>query len=305
MAQIAAHNDPKARSRNASPPKRSNIKMFLAVILILIGVGVLVYPVVATQWNNWQQQQAADEYAKLEKAAPPEMLDTAWEDALRYNLERTGNSGFTDAWRAIADETSPAYQQYLQYLSQLSDTDAMGQIMIPSIKSKLPIYHGTGPHALDRGVGHLFGTDLPIGGDNRHSVLSAHTGIQTATLWDNLINVKKGEVFYIAVSGHKLKYQVDMIKIVEPDHLDDLGRENGRDFVTLVTCTPYGINSHRLLVRGHRVPMDKNESKVFEASQIVWQWWMWALIAAAIIIILTLLAWLMKGTRRAGRHTAL
>ncbi|CAB0581795.1 class C sortase [Corynebacterium diphtheriae] len=206
-----------------------------------------------------------------------------------------------DAWNDHADESSPEYHQYLQYLSQLAETDAMGQIMIPSIKSKLPIYHGTGPSALDRGVGHLYGTDLPVGGENRHAVLSAHTGIQTATLWDNLVKVKEGDAFYVAVSGHKLKYEVDQIKVVTPDHTDDLGREPGNDYITLITCTPYGINTHRLLVRGHQVPMDPSEEKVFEESTVVWQWWMWAIVAAAALVLILLARWLRKNSRKAQR----
>lgn len=281
--------------------KKKKGNPLIAVLIILVGVGVLLYPVVATQWNNFGQQRAADEYAKLEKSAPPEVLDTAWEDAHRYNESRPVSAQVMDAWNDHTDESSPEYQQYLQYLSQLAETDAMGQIMIPSIKSKLPIYHGTGPSALDRGVGHLYGTDLPVGGENRHAVLSAHTGIQTATLWDNLVKVKEGDAFYVAVSGHKLKYEVDQIKVVTPDHTDDLGREPGNDYITLITCTPYGINTHRLLVRGHQVPMDPSEEKVFEESTVVWQWWMWAIVAAAALVLILLAWWLRKNSRKAQR----
>ncbi|CAB0678916.1 class C sortase [Corynebacterium diphtheriae] len=303
MARNNAKNDtssptnPSTQATSSSHKKKKKKgNPLIAVLIILVGVGVLLYPVVATQWNNFGQQRAADEYAKLEKSAPPEVLDTAWEDAHRYNESRPVSAQMMDAWNDHADESSPEYQQYLQYLSQLAETDAMGQIMIPSIKSKLPIYHGTGPSALDRGVGHLYGTDLPVGGENRHAVLSAHTGIQTATLWDNLVKVKEGDAFYVAVSGHKLKYEVDQIKVVTPDHTDDLGRELGKDYITLITCTPYGINTHRLLVRGHQVPMDPSEEKVFEESTVVWQWWMWAIVAAAAFVLILLAWWLRKGT---------
>lgn len=304
MARNCANSDTPSpthsNSQTMSAPHRQKKKKnnpLIAVLIILIGVGVLLYPVVATQWNNFGQQRAADEYAKLEKSAPPEVLNTAWEDAHRYNESRPVSAQVMDAWNDHADESSPEYQQYLQYLSQLAETDAMGQIMIPSISSKLPIYHGTGPSALDRGVGHLYGTDLPVGGDNRHAVLSAHTGIQTATLWDNLVKVKEGDAFYVAVSGHKLKYEVDQIKVVTPDHTDDLGREPGKDYITLITCTPYGINTHRLLVRGHQVPMDPSEEKIFEESTVVWQWWMWAIVAAAALVLILLAWWLRKNFR--------
>ncbi|AEX47711.1 putative fimbrial associated sortase-like protein [Corynebacterium diphtheriae BH8] len=308
MARKNAKNDtstptnPSTQATSSSHKKKKKKgNPLIAVLIILVGVGVLLYPVVATQWNNFGQQRAADEYAKLEKSAPPEVLDTAWEDAHRYNESRPVSAQVMDAWNDHANESSPEYQQYLQYLSQLAETDAMGQIMIPSIKSKLPIYHGTGPSALDRGVGHLYGTDLPVGGENRHAVLSAHTGIQTATLWDNLVKVKEGDAFYVAVSGHKLKYEVDQIKVVTPDHTDDLGREPGKDYITLITCTPYGINTHRLLVRGHQVPMDPSEEKVFEESTVVWQWWMWAIVAAAALVLALLAWWLRKNSRKAQR----
>ena len=148
---------------DAPKKKRVNPNAIIALILILVGLGVLLYPVVATQWNNHTQSRAAEEYAKLEKQAPPEVLHTAWDEAQSYNAQ-LGQISVEDAWTTTDNEDSPEYQRYRQYLSVLSETDAMGRIVIPSIDSDLPIYHGTSEKALSRGAGHLYGTDLPVGG---------------------------------------------------------------------------------------------------------------------------------------------
>ncbi|VEH73754.1 class C sortase [Corynebacterium segmentosum] len=277
-----------------STSKTVNANAIIALVLILLGLGVLLYPVVATQWNNYSQSRAADEYSKLEKQAPPEALHTAWDQAQEYNAQ-LGEINVADAWTTSDDEDSPEYQRYRQYLSILSETDAMGRIVIPSIKSDLPIYHGTSEQALSRGVGHLYGTDLPVGGvgngEGRHTALSAHTGLQDATLWDNLSKVKEGDHFYIATGGKKLKYEVHQIRVVDPSDTASLRREAGQDLFTLITCTPYGINTHRLLVTGHQVPMDPDDDSAFDGSGLQWQWWMWAICAAALVIVLLLIYW--------------
>ncbi|WP_034651717.1 class C sortase [Corynebacterium vitaeruminis] len=290
----------KHSAKRASGKKKSNA--LIALLLIVAGLGVLLYPVIATQWNNFSQLRASEEYSKLEKQAPQEVLDTAWNEAQKYNEERPYDGNVMDAWNDRADENSEAYQQYQRYLSELAETEAMGRIIIPSIDSDLPIYHGTSEATLAEGAGHLYGTDLPVGGEGRHAVLSAHTGMQNATLWDNLTKVKEGDAFYIQVAGHKLKYQVDQIKVVLPSETDDLRRVDGQDYVTLITCTPYGINTHRLLVRGHQEPMDPSDEAVFDSNKgLHMQWWMWAILAAAALILLFLIMWLRRLRRDAKK----
>ncbi|WP_176746133.1 class C sortase [Brevibacterium sp. HMSC08F02] len=305
----AGHDDehtPVAPSNRDKPAKKKrkgiNGNVLIAFVLVVVGLGVLLYPVAATQWNNFQQRRAADEYSQLEKKAPPEALNTAWEDAHAYNAD-LGQISVQDAWTTSDDEDSPEYKRYEEYLSVLSETDALGRVVIPSINSDLPIYHGTSEKALTRGAGHLYGTDFPVGGkgkgEGRHSALSAHTGLQDATMWDNLEKVQKGDAFYIAVSGKKLKYEVDDIQVVEPSDTSSIRREEGKDLVTLITCTPYGINTHRLLVTGHRVPMDPSDDSVFDGSGMQWQWWMWAILVAAAVIVLMLIYWWRKSTKAA------
>lgn len=299
---------PVSPSRRSKPAKKKrkgiNGNALIAFVLVVVGLGVLLYPVAATQWNNFQQRRAADEYSQLEKKASPEALNTAWDDAHTYNAA-LGQISVQDAWTTSDDEDSPEYKRYEKYLSVLSETDALGRVVIPSINSDLPIYHGTSEKALTRGAGHLYGTDFPVGGkgkgEGRHSALSAHTGLQDATMWDNLEKVQKGDAFYIAVSGKKLKYEVDDIQVVEPSDTSSIRREEGKDLVTLITCTPYGINTHRLLVTGHRVPMDPGDDSVFDGSGMQWQWWMWAILAAAAVIVLMLVYWWRKSTR-AGKN---
>lgn len=291
------------RSHGGAKRKRLNVNGYIALALVVVGLGVLLYPVVATQWNNFQQNRSASEYSKLEKQAPPEALNKAWDEAQTYN-EKLDQISVNDAWTTSDDQDSPEYKRYEQYLSILDQTDAMGRIVIPSIDSDLPIYHGTSEEALTRGVGHLYGTDLPVGGtgngEGRHAALSAHTGLQDATMWDNLDKVQKGDAFYIAVGGKKLKYLVDDVTVVEPSDTSSIKRENGKDLVTLITCTPYGINTHRLLVTGHQVPMEPSDNSVFDGSGVQWQWWMWAILAAAAIILMLMIYWWRKYLRSAN-----
>lgn len=163
----------------------------------------------------------------------------------------------------------------------------MARIVIPSIHVSLPIYHGTDSRTLTEGVGHLFGTSLPIGGPSTHSVLTGHTGLSTATMFDNLNQLKKGDVFYVSSLGQTLKYEVNDITVVKPEETDSLRKVPGRDLVTLITCTPYGVNSHRLLVTGERVPMDPTAAAAEEAKALPapMQTWMKAIIVAVVIIL--------------------
>lgn len=276
--------------------KRAKKSNLLPALLVIVGLIVIIYPVVSTQWNNWQQNRAAAEYAKLQTSIPAEVSDKEWEDAHRYNDERS-DGPILDPW---IDRFVPDNQAYQDYLAVLNSTDAMGRLIIPSAKTDLPIYHGTQEDTLQRGVGHLFGSDLPVGGEGTHSVLTGHTGLPNATLFDNLKDVKENDSFFIQVAGHKLKYQVDQMKVVLPDEVESLRSEPGKDLITLVTCTPYGINTHRLLVRGHQVPITEEEKTMLDETQgVVWQRWMYALSAVFIIGLILFGWWLARQARRA------
>lgn len=279
---------------SAGPRTGSARSQWLTVLLVLAGVLVMLYPVASTLLNNYGAMKAVEDYSKLEMDTPQEQLDEQWSAAHEYNQEPAAGP-ILDPW---LNEIQPTDKNYAHYLEQLNQHPAMGRLVIPSIDSDLPIYHGTEEEVLQKGVGHLYGSSLPVGGEGSHSVLTAHTGLPNATLFDNLNKVKKGEAFYISVAGHRLKYEVDDIQVVLPHEVESLQPVEGKDYITLVTCTPYGINTHRLLVRGHQVPLDEEDNEVFDnVHSSVWQWWMYLLVLAAVIAIALLLRWLWKNSR--------
>ncbi|MDO5077743.1 class C sortase [Corynebacterium sp.] len=275
-------------------------QILLPICIILVGMCVLLYPVIATQWNNIQQQYVTEEYAKFVEEQPEELRNEMFESALRYNLENTGTP-ILDPWLAQVAEDNGDYQEYL---AQLKTNGPMAQIIVPAAKVKLPVYHGSDEKTLEKGVGHLFGTSLPVGGESTHSVLTGHTGLTNATLFDNLTDVRVGDAIYLNVLGNRLKYEVDQLNVVLPSEVEQLAVVEGEDLVTLITCTPYGINSHRLLVRGHRVPMEPEDEKLLdEQGGLTWQWWMLAAIGACALVLLLVVIWLLRALRR-GRVVA-
>ncbi|MBI8989882.1 class C sortase [Corynebacterium meridianum] len=296
-----------AGENSADKPGRKLSAILLPILLVIAGVAILIYPVVSTQWNNYRQADVARRYSEVIQEQSPEKLSEQVERARQYNNEHI-NGPILDPWLARVSEDNAAYQEYLD---QLNTDFAMAQIVVPKAEINLPVYHGSDDRTLEKGVGHLFGSALPVGGEGTHAVLTGHTGLTNATLFDNLTRLKEGDAFYLNTFGERMKYQVDQIKVVLPEEVDDLRAVPGRDLVTLVTCTPYGINSHRLLVRGTRVPLDPaEEHEAFrETGGIVWQWWMIAAIAAAALALIFLFVWLWRalfGSRATtrGRHAA-
>ena len=236
----------------ATPMRPDRSKRIIPVLLILAGIVVLLYPVAATFYNNYRQFQFARQYDDLVGSASEPELDDQLARARAYN-ERLGEHVLLDPWGEGGPEQSPGYAEYLD---QLDLGDTMARLRVPSIGVDQPVYHGTSAEVLNRGVGHLFGTHLPVGGVGTHAALTAHTGLAEASMFDSLVDVTEGDVFYVDVAGETLAYQVDRIDVVLPTELDRLEPVEGEDLLTLVTCTPYGVNSHRLLVRGHRIPYD-------------------------------------------------
>lgn len=290
------------RKTERAGKKRASKSSLLPVLIILLGLGVLLYPVVATQWNNFQQTKVADDYRALMDDAvekDPDSMEQAVEAARAYN--RAGRGGpILDAWSARDATDNPDYQDYLK---QLSSLPAMAQLVIPSIKVNLPVMHGTSDEVLGKGVGHLYGTSLPVGGPDTHAVLTGHTGLTNATLFDNLTDMKKGDAIYLAVYGEKLKYEVYDTEVVLPEDTKSLLVQPGQDLLTLVTCTPYGINTHRLLVHAHRVPMDPDDPALDNVGTPI-QWWMWAILLVALLVILFLIWWLRRQRKRAKEAEA-
>ena len=272
-------------------------RIALPVIIILAGLMVLMYPVVATQWNNRVQEQVAKQYEEDLVEAPPEQINKALEAAKEYNRTHT-DGPILDPWLARISEDNLDYQEYEKHLEGVS---AMSQLAIPAIDVRLPVYHGTRDDTLQKGLGHLYGSALPTGGEGFHSVITGHTGLTNATLFDDLVDVEVGDAIYLSTFGERMKYEVYDIEVVLPEETDSLRAEEGRDLLTLITCTPYGINTHRLLVHAERVPMDPDEASVLDESTSTVQWWMWALGLLALLILLGLAWWIWREKQKNDR----
>lgn len=224
--------------------KKKHISTIIIALIFLAGLGFLLYPTVSNLWNRAHQSRAIATYTKqvekLNDSQNKEMLKAA----RKYNKSLLKKS---DHWK-LSKKDKKKYESLLD----VSGTGIMGYIEVPKIDCSLPIYHGTDEGALQIAIGHLEGSSLPVGGKSTHCVLSGHRGLPSARLFTDLDQMEEGDVFVLNVLGRKLAYEVDQIKVVLPDEMSDLEIVQGKDLCTLVTCTPYGINTHRLLVRGHR-----------------------------------------------------
>ena len=237
---------------------KKKMSIIIAGILFLAGLSLLLYPFVANQWNNYRQKQLISSYEQTvsqKEASNGIDYDAELKKAEAYN-EALLPSILPDSF-AIAD-ASEEDQTYMNTLNIAGD-EMMGIVEIPKIDIKLPIYHTTKEDVLKQAAGHLEGSSLPIGGKSTHSVISAHRGLPSASLFTDLDQLKKGDHFLIHVLNKTLCYEVDKISEVKPEETSALAVEEGEDLVTLLTCTPYGVNTERLLVRGHRVPYVEQE----------------------------------------------
>lgn len=269
------------------------------VLFLIIGLICLLYPVIATWSNNQHQSETSRIFAgQVEDQDRVKERQDSLERAKRWNMEHA-NAPILDPWLTRVREDNPLY---LDYLEQLNTEPIMGRVVIPSINSDLPLRHGTTEQVLKSGLGHLFGSSLPTGGPGTHAVITGHTGFADSTLWDNLRSVKIGDPVYVQNAAEKLKYQVDNIEVVLPEQTDSLRVVEGKDLLTLITCTPYGINSHRLLVHAHRVPMDPEDEQALAKVYTPWQWWMTAALAIALFALLAVIAWWLWA-RRSNEQT--
>lgn len=237
---------------------KSKTSKLMIGIIFLAGLSLLLYPFVANQWNNYRQKQLISSYEQTvsQKEASNRIdYDAELKKAEAYN-EALLPSILPDSF-AIAD-ASEEDQTYMNTLNIAGD-EMMGIVEIPKIDIKLPIYHTTEEDVLKQAAGHLEGSSLPIGGKSTHSVISAHRGLPSASLFTDLDQLKKGDHFLIHVLNKTLCYEVDKISVVKPEETSALAVEEGEDLVTLLTCTPYGVNTERLLVRGHRVPYEEQK----------------------------------------------
>lgn len=301
MTNVLEQEAPRAPLPGTPRRSRRWSGRMIPVALMLLGAIVLLYPVGATYYNNFRQAEFAAAHQAEVRQADPADLSAALAAARSYN-QALPPGVLTDPWAGGEPAQSADYAAYLE---QLSDFETMARLRIPEIAVDQPVYHGTSDAVLARGVGHLFGSALPVGGPGTHSVLTAHSGLSSATHFDRLHELQIGDVIYLDIYGETLAYQVDQINVVLPDDFTHLARIEGRDMITLITCTPYGVNSHRLLVRAERIEYDPAVDHT-AAPILAMDWsiqpWMWQRIAIAGLALLMLLG-MMAGWIRSDRRT--
>ena len=241
----------------------------ILIILFLAGLSLLLYPFIANEWNTYRQSKLISSYEQVLQEKVEEIDYSAeWDRANQFNQDLLP-SILPDSF-AIAAASDEPDKEYMANLNLLGD-GMMGFVDIPKIKIKIPIYHTVSDEVLQKAAGHLEGSSLPVGGESTHTVISAHRGLPSAALFTDLDRLKEGDHFLFHILDKTLCYEVDQITIVEPEETDALAVTEGEDYATLLTCTPYGVNSHRLLVRGHQVPyepevIEKEEANVINTS---------------------------------------
>ena len=245
---------------------KKHLSTILLVAVFLLGMCILLYPTVSDYWNSLHQTRAIGAYEDTLSKMTQKDYTAYFEAADAYNAALAGLAFPLAEYQSLSErpELSP-YEELLD----VNGVGIMGYIDIDAIGVELPVYHGTDPSVLNIAVGHLQGSSLPVGGESTHCVLSAHRGLPSARLFTDLDRLKEGDTFTLSVLNRLLTYEIDQILIVKPEEVDALAIEPGQDLCTLVTCTPYGINSHRLLVRSHRVENAKEKPVLFVPADMV------------------------------------
>lgn len=281
---MAQHRQ-EAKASGTAKPRR---KRKAGVFWIVLGILTLLYPVVATLYNDYQLDQRARNYdLDVQNIRPDQQVQRYLDDAHAYNaaLAQQGHHA-----RPAKPET-PGFERYIKTLDAPETGGVIARLTVPRYNIDLPVYHTTNSDVLYRGAGHMFGSDLPVGArnaeDGTNAVISAHTGMVNASMFDNLPRMKNGDDIYISVMGQQLRYQVIAKKVVKPDEYEAVTYESGHDRITLITCTPYGINTDRLLVTAERVPNDAMHYREKWHPNISW----WMFLVFIVVIIALLIVW--------------
>ncbi|MDO4806590.1 MAG: class C sortase [Coriobacteriales bacterium] len=271
---------------------KKNILNILIVVMGLAGVILLAYPTFSDWWNSMHQSYAIASYDQAVAEMDPHKYDELLAAAEKYNAElaKTGIN-----W-SMSDEQMKVYNSLLD----VTGTGMMGYVEIPKINVELPLYHGTRDAVLQVAIGHITGTSLPVGGVGSHCSVSGHRGLPSARLFTDIDVLDKGDIFTITVLDRVLTYEVDQVRIVLPADLGDLAIDQKKDYVTLITCTPYGINSHRLLVRGHRIDNLPGTVRVMADAVQIKPYLVAVFLAIPILV--TMLVWVMLSTSRRIRY---
>lgn len=269
---------------------KKNLSSIILVLIFIIGLSLLLYPSFSDYWNSFHQSRAIASYAQTVTTIDDDQYEKMWAQAQEYNTTLAKKQN-----RWVLSE-----EEYVEYegLLNIGGTGIIGYIEIPTIKVSLPIYHGVDEAVLQIAVGHIEGSSLPVGGEGTHCVISGHRGLPSAKLFTNLDEMEEGDLFMMRVLDETLTYEVDQIRIVEPEDLSALEIEEGKDLCTLVTCTPYGINSHRLLVRGHRVENMESANSIRVTADAMQIDPVMVAPVIAVPILLILLIWLLVHYRK-------
>ena len=227
---------------------KEKLTIFLFILMIVVGLGIILYPLISNQLSKMNYQKVIDNYQNTVHQKKNSQNEQFINEARAYNHALT-STNIVDVFQNPKSESS---NEYLSILN-INNNGMMGYISIPKIDVRIPIYHGTSSDILQKGVGHLEGSSFPVGGENTHAILSAHRGLPSSRLFTDLDQLEEGDVFYIYILDQVFAYQVNQVLVTEPSETDALRIVDGKDYVTLVTCTPYAINTHRLLVRGERI----------------------------------------------------
>lgn len=270
---------------------KKKLSNLILVLIFLTGVSLLVYPTFSDWWNSLHQSRAIAAYVDQVNTLDDAQYETMLEQARAYNETLVGKE---DRYNLSEAET----EEYNSLLN-VTGTGIMGYVVIPKINVRLPIYHGTDPAVLEIAIGHIAGSSLPVGGESTHCVLSGHRGLPSAKLFTDIDQLEVGDQFMLEVLGDTLTYEVDQINVVLPDELDDIEIEEGQDLCTLVTCTPYGVNTHRLLVRGHRVETkEENHVRVVSDAAQIEPMTVSLVIGLPVLVIIMLLRMIFAGKKR-------
>ncbi|MGI6177580.1 MAG: class C sortase [Eubacterium sp.] len=270
----------------------------ILIAMIVAGVGLMLYPSVSNYWNNLHQSRVIMDYASRVSEIDEAEYAKVIESAERYNQELTAAHSY---FHPLEGDEKARYEAELN----IDGSGIMGYITIPKINVMLPVYHGTDDKTLTDSIGHLEGTSLPVGGESTHCVLSGHRGLPSARLFTDIDRLVEGDTFTLTILNETLTYEVDQIRTVEPEDLSDIRIVEGKDYCTLVTCTPYGINTHRLLVRGHRVPNANGDAKVLADAIQIEPIYIAPFISAVLIaIIIIVFVLLTKRQKRIGASAA-
>ena len=258
--------------------KRSRVWTIVLAVVGFIGLCLLLYPTVSDFYNRNYTTHAVAEYTEMVDNTDKEMTKKCWADAKAYNNKLLSRSNPFELPPSLVDEYNSSFG--------ILDKGLIGYIEISKINVSLPVYHGTGDETLSKGVGHLNWSSLPTGGESTHCVVSGHRGLVNAKLFTDLDMLREGDVFVFHVLDQTLTYEVDQIRTVLPDEVSDLAIVEGKDYCTLVTCTPYGINTHRLLVRGHRVKNELKDTVVISEAVVIDQIIVAVCLAVPLLLIL-------------------